>query len=58
VPVEARAVDAGGAVVHALLHVQGGVIKELELYREDGEPLEEIPPITHWVVEDWRGSAG
>ena len=58
VPVEARAVDAGGAVVRALLHVQGGVIKELELYREDGETLEEVPPITLWVVEDWKGSAG
>lgn len=58
VPVEARAVDAGGAVVRAVLHVQDGVITELEFYRENGETLDEIPPITHWVVEDWKASAG
>jgi hypothetical protein len=58
VPIGARAVDADGTVVRALLHVQNGMITELELFREDGETLEGIPPIAHWAVEDWTPFAG
>lgn len=35
IPVEATYVDADGVVVHVLIHVIEGVLKELEVYRED-----------------------
>jgi uncharacterized protein DUF6984 len=40
IPVEAETDDADGMTVHLLLHVVGGVIDELEIYREDSKPLQ------------------
>lgn len=38
VPVEATVEDSDGIIVHVLLHVVGGYLNELEIYREDSEP--------------------
>lgn len=45
VPLEAEGVaeDEDGATIHLLLHVVDGFLRELELYREDGEPVKRIP---------------
>jgi hypothetical protein len=40
IPVEAQAVDADGVPIDVLLHVVDGVIKELEIYRVDGCPIQ------------------
>jgi len=44
IPVEAEAKAEDGILVHALLHVHEGRPVELELYREDGSHLKQIPP--------------
>lgn len=43
VPVEAQAPDADGVRIHFLVHVLGGLLSELEVHREDGEPVLNIP---------------
>jgi len=43
VPVEAEGVDQDGAQMHLLLHVRDGVLKELEIYREDGQQIQCLP---------------
>jgi hypothetical protein len=40
VPVEAELEDRDGVTVHVLLHVVDGLLKELEVYREDSGPLQ------------------
>lgn len=40
IPVEAEAEDADGGTFHVLLHVVDGYIAELEIYTEDGLPLQ------------------
>lgn len=39
VPVEATVSDVDGVAIHLLLHIQDGVIKMLEIFREDGRSL-------------------
>lgn len=39
IPVEARYPDVDGVFVHVLMHVVGGVLDELEVYREDSGPV-------------------
>lgn len=39
IPVEAEYLDEDGVVVHVLLHVVDGFLRELEVYREDGRPV-------------------
>jgi hypothetical protein len=43
IPVEAEGVDQDGVGVHLLLHVVGGVVKELEVYKDDGSAISRIP---------------
>jgi hypothetical protein len=43
IPVEAQAPDQDGVQIHFLVHVLEGVLSELELHREDGEPILSIP---------------
>jgi hypothetical protein len=43
IPVEAEFQDADGVLVHILLHVVDGKVNELEIYKEDGSPIIEIP---------------
>jgi hypothetical protein len=43
IPVEGEAGDADGTAIHFLLHVTGGLLREIELYREDGGLLQRLP---------------
>ena len=43
IPVEAEGVDEDSILVHVLLHVVNGVIKELEIYKDDGSPIRRLP---------------
>lgn len=43
IPVEGIASDVDGTSIHYLLHVQGAHLAELEVYREDGDPVL-LPP--------------
>jgi uncharacterized protein DUF6984 len=40
---EAQALDKDGGAMHLLLHVRGGLLREIEVYREDGNALIEFP---------------
>jgi hypothetical protein len=40
IPVEAEVEDIDGMTIHVLLHVMDGYIDELEIYRNDGAPLQ------------------
>jgi len=43
IPIEAEAADVDGIIIHFLLHVVHGYMDELELYREDGKSIREMP---------------
>lgn len=43
VPVEGTALAADGGLVHVLLHVDRGYLAELDVFREDGEHVAELP---------------
>ncbi|NYG58746.1 ketosteroid isomerase-like protein [Nocardioides daedukensis] len=43
VPVEAIYADADGVMVHVLLHVVGGRLDEVEVFREDGDSVVRKP---------------
>lgn len=40
IPVEAEFEDLDGVMVHVLLHVVGGFLNELEVYRDDSAPVQ------------------
>lgn len=42
IPVEAEGVDVDGKRLHVLLHVVDGFLSELEVFREDGEPVRDL----------------
>jgi hypothetical protein len=44
IPVEAEAVDADGFSIHALLHVVNGRPVELEIFKDDGSCVKQMPP--------------
>ena len=44
IPVEAEAEDQDGVVIHVLLHVVDGEMRELEVYREDSKPVIDLDP--------------
>lgn len=50
VPVEAEGKDADGHPIHVLLHVVQGRVTELEIYREDGAPVQRMPDPHNWEV--------
>ena len=43
IPVEAEGSDADGMPIHFLLHVIDGIAKEVEVFREDGNPILQVP---------------
>jgi hypothetical protein len=43
VPIEAEGKDEDGVGVHVLLHVVEGMVKEVEIYKDDGSPVRRIP---------------
>lgn len=43
VPVEASFIDRDGTEGHVLLHVVGGLLRELEFFKDDGSPVIERP---------------
>src|SRR2546430_1059711 len=43
IPVEAEAPDQDGVHVHVLLHVVNGLVKEIEIYKDDGSPISRMP---------------
>lgn len=50
IPVEGEAKDADGQTVHALLHVSKGKLVELEIYKENGSPIEQALDALDWEV--------
>jgi hypothetical protein len=50
IPVEAQGRDNDGIYVHFLLHVNEGVVKELEIYKDDGSPIKQMPQPDHLQV--------
>lgn len=45
VPVEGQALDRDGVTIHFLLHVLEGRLSEIEVFREDGQPIIKLPDI-------------
>lgn len=43
IPVEGEFEDLDGVVIHVLLHVVDGYVKELEIYKEDGSGVIKMP---------------
>ena len=43
IPVEAEGADEDGIFVHILLHVVNGIVKELEIYKDDSSPIKKMP---------------
>ena len=43
IPTEAEAVDGDGITIHYLLHVVGGKLKELEVYKDDSSAVLQHP---------------
>lgn len=51
VPVEGCTSEADGSAIHCLLHVVRGRLAELEFFRENGEPIQDLPdPRTMRVI--------
>ncbi len=44
IPIEAEGNDLDGIRIHILLHVVDGYMDELEIFREDPNPIQELPP--------------
>jgi hypothetical protein len=51
VPVEAEGADSDGMTIHFLAHVVGGYLREVEIFREDGEKIRLVPPADSLVVQ-------
>jgi len=54
VPVEAESRDADEMGLHLLLHVVNGVMRELEIYREDSKPVKKLPSVEALTVFAFR----
>jgi len=50
VPIQAQAKDLDGIWIHALLHVVGGRVKELEFYKDDSSKILQMPPLERWEL--------
>jgi hypothetical protein len=50
IPVEAQCLDSDNVVIHALLHVVDGKISELEIYRDDSQPILRKVEANEWEV--------
>jgi hypothetical protein len=51
VPVEATGHDIDGMIIHFLLHVVDKRVREVEIYREDGDSLQRMPDIRTLTLE-------
>jgi len=51
-PVEAYyMIDSASLLsIHALLFIKNNKLDELEIYRDDGESVGELPPIEQWTI--------
>ena len=49
IPIEAQVMDKDGIFIHILLHVVNGFVKELEFYKENGDPI--VQPIDIHKIE-------
>ena len=43
IPVEADGLDSDGVPIHVLVHVVGGLLREVEIFREDSRPILRLP---------------
>ena len=43
VPIQAECKDSDGRTIHFLIHVIGGAVRELEVYKDDSSALAKIP---------------
>jgi len=50
IPVEAEAMDEDQIVIHVLLHTKDGRPSELEIFREDGSPVRQMPPASKFEL--------
>jgi hypothetical protein len=50
VPVEAQCKDLDGMMIHALLHVDSGMLSELEIYKDDSSTVQRSPDTEDWEV--------
>jgi len=50
IPTEGEALDSDGTVIHYLLHVVDGVMKELEIYKDDSSVVLRRPNPSEVVV--------
>ena len=51
VPVEATAPDLDGIPIHVLLHVVDGLLHEVEIFREDSQPIQRVPDASTVTIE-------
>ncbi|MDQ3523730.1 MAG: hypothetical protein M3451_01595 [Chloroflexota bacterium] len=45
-------IGGGDSRTHVMLHIMEGVVKELQLYRDDGDPVGDRPDLAEMVLED------
>lgn len=45
IPIEAEYEDADGITIHLLLHVVDGIVKELEIYKDDTSTTIKMPEV-------------
>jgi hypothetical protein len=50
IPVEGESVDSDGVKVHILLHVVGGRLTELEIFKEDGSKVLQPPTASELTI--------
>jgi hypothetical protein len=50
IPVEAEAKDSDGYTIHVLLHVVDGQPIELEIYKDDGSRIVQMPPASSFEL--------
>lgn len=51
IPVEGQAPDSDGVMIHLLLHVVGGLLKEVEIFREDSQPIHRLPRASELEIQ-------
>jgi hypothetical protein len=51
IPVEGEAEDKDGVAIHVLLHVVNGRPIELDIFKNDGSPVKEMPPASAFGLE-------
>jgi hypothetical protein len=49
-PIDAQFEDSDGIWVHAILFVVGNTVDELEIYKDDGSPIVQMPGTKKWKI--------